>query len=71
MKCIYVILIWSKEVSEIFTSDKKQLKKAIDHAYIANRGGSDMYDAVYKVIKNYSAKVKGRKASFGLRCNSI
>lgn len=48
------------------TNDQKQLKNGIDHAYIADRGGSDLHDAIYGVIKNYFAKVKGRKAIIAL-----
>lgn len=44
------------------TSDRKELSKAINHANIGFRGGSDMHDAVYKIIRDYFASVKGRKA---------
>lgn len=44
------------------TSDKKQLSKAIDTARVNENSGSDMNDAVVKIVKNYFAPIKGRKA---------
>ncbi|MGI9035898.1 MAG: VWA domain-containing protein [Pyrinomonadaceae bacterium] len=44
------------------TSDRKQLSEAVSRASIAARDGSDMNDAVFKVINNYFAAIKGRKA---------
>lgn len=44
------------------TSDTKKLGKAINVAQITGRGGSNMPDAVYKVIRDYFASIKGRKA---------
>jgi Ca-activated chloride channel family protein len=44
------------------TSDKTKLNKAINQAEITGRGGSNMPDAVYKVIRDYFASIKGRKA---------
>lgn len=44
------------------TSDKKQLSKAIEQARINENTGSDMNDAVLKIVKNYFAPLKGRKA---------
>lgn len=45
-----------------FTSDKKKLSEAIDRVAIAGQSGSDMNDAVFKIIENYFAPIKGRKA---------
>ena len=45
-----------------FTSDQKQLSKAINQTRIADEDGSDMNDAVTKVVNNYFASFKGRKA---------
>lgn len=47
--------IWSE-----FTSDQKQLKKAIGK--ISGGGGSTMYDAMYLIMKKHFAPLKGRKA---------
>lgn len=47
--------IWSE-----FTSDQKQLKKAIGK--ISGGGGSTMYDAMYLIMKKHFASLKGRKA---------
>lgn len=44
------------------TSDKKQLSKAIEQARINENAGSDMNDAVLKIVKNFFAPIKGRKA---------
>ena len=44
------------------TSDKKMLSRAIEQAYIADQTGSDMNEAVFRVVKNYFASFKGRKA---------
>jgi Ca-activated chloride channel family protein len=43
-------------------SDQKTLTKAINNLTIADRPGSEMHDAIYQVVKNYFAEVKGRKA---------
>ncbi|MGI8468329.1 MAG: VWA domain-containing protein [Pyrinomonadaceae bacterium] len=45
-----------------FTSDRKKLSEAIDRASIAAQDGSDMNDAVFKIINNFFAPIKGRKA---------
>lgn len=44
------------------TSDRRMLADAVNRAVIAEQSGSDMNDAVFKVIKNYFAPIKGRKA---------
>ncbi|MGI9035414.1 MAG: VWA domain-containing protein [Pyrinomonadaceae bacterium] len=44
------------------TSDRRKLSDAIDRTSIAAQGGSDMNDAVFKVINNFFAPLKGRKA---------
>lgn len=44
------------------TSDRKKLSRAIDDANITDRVGSDMYDAVSKIVNNHFASFKGRKA---------
>jgi len=44
------------------TSDKKKLSKAIDQAQIADKAGSDMNEAVFRVVKNQFESFKGRKA---------
>ena len=45
-----------------FTSDQKKLNKAINRVRIANQGGSNMQDAMYKIVTDGFASVKGRKA---------
>ena len=44
------------------TSDKKKLSKAIGQAQIAGKAGSDMNEAVFRVVKNNFDSIKGRKA---------
>ena len=44
------------------TSDKKKLTKAIDQTQIADKAGSDMNEAVFRVVKNHFDSFKGRKA---------
>jgi len=44
------------------TSDKKKLTKAIDQTRIADKAGSDMNEAVFRVVKNHFDSFKGRKA---------
>lgn len=44
------------------TSDKKKLSKAINETRIAEQTGSDMNDAVFRVVKNHFDSFKGRKA---------
>jgi Ca-activated chloride channel homolog len=44
------------------TADKKKLSRAIESTRIANETGSDMNEAVLKVVKNYFDSFKGRKA---------
>jgi len=48
------------------TSDKKKLTKAIEQTRIANDAGSDMNEAVFRVVKNYFDSFKGRKAVIAL-----
>lgn len=48
------------------TSDKKKLTKAIENARIAGDTGSDMNEAVFRVVKNYFDSFKGRKAVIAL-----
>ncbi len=45
-----------------FTSDRKELLKAIDQTAIANQAGSDMNAAVLKVVNEHFISFKGRKA---------
>ena len=45
-----------------FTADRTKLADAIDRTAIAERSGSDMNDAVSKVIEDLFAPLKGRKA---------
>lgn len=45
-----------------FTSDKKQLSKAIEQARVSEKAGTDMNAAIVQTVKNYFAPVKGRKA---------
>lgn len=49
-----------------FTSDKKQLTKAIREVRIAYDAGSDMNAAVLEIIRKHFAAVKGRKAIISL-----
>ncbi len=44
------------------TADKKQLAKAVNNVRIAENGGSDMNTAVFQIVQNYFASLKGRKA---------
>ncbi len=44
------------------TADKKQLVKAVNNVRIAENGGSDMNTAVFQIVQNYFASLKGRKA---------
>ena len=44
------------------TSDRKQLSRAIEQASISEINGSDMYDAIMRVVQNYFAPLNGRKA---------
>lgn len=44
------------------TADRNKLSKAINHTSITGQSGSDMNDAVYHIINDYFASVKGRKA---------
>ncbi|HEX8287640.1 MAG TPA: VWA domain-containing protein [Pyrinomonadaceae bacterium] len=44
------------------TSDRKMLSNAINQARITETNGSDMYEAVFGVINNHFAALKGRKA---------
>lgn len=49
-----------------FTSDKKQLAKAIREVRIAHDAGSDMNAAVLEIVKRHFAGIKGRKAIISL-----
>ena len=44
------------------TSDRKLLSRAIEQAQISEINGSDMYNAIMRVVQNYFAPLKGRKA---------
>jgi VWFA-related protein len=44
------------------TADRKKLSKAIGEVQIADRSGSDLYDAISLVTKKQFASFKGRKA---------
>jgi len=44
------------------TSDKKKLSKAINQTRIAEQTGSDMNEAVLRVVQKHFAQFKGRKA---------
>jgi len=44
------------------TSDRKALSKAINQARISEINGSDMPDAIFSVVNNHFASLKGRKA---------
>lgn len=44
------------------TSDRKKLSRAIDQARVTNTNGSDMPDAIARVVGDYFASLKGRKA---------
>lgn len=44
------------------TSDRKTLSRAINQARVTETNGSDMPDAIAKVVGNYFAPLKGRKA---------
>jgi VWFA-related protein len=50
------------EILSQLTSDKKVLKNAIEDAKIGDYVGTVLNDAVYNVVKNQFAKIKGRKA---------
>jgi Ca-activated chloride channel family protein len=44
------------------TSDRRTLSRAIEQARITETNGSDMPDAVFSVVNNHFAALKGRKA---------
>ncbi len=44
------------------TNDKKQLSKVVNNVHIAANGGSDLNAAVFQIVDNYFASLKGRKA---------
>ena len=44
------------------TSDRRLLSRAIEQANISEVNGSDMYDAIMRVLQNYFAPLNGRKA---------
>ncbi len=50
------------KVLQEFTSDQKQLSKAINKTSIGARPGSNMQDSVYALVKKQLTEVKGRKA---------
>ncbi len=47
-------------------SDRKVLSTAIERVSISNVNGSDMYEAIAQVTRNYFAELKGRKAIIAL-----
>jgi VWFA-related protein len=47
-------------------SDRKVLSNAIERVSVSNVNGSDMYEAITQVAKNYFADLKGRKAIIAL-----
>ena len=47
-------------------SDRKTLSKAIGRVSISNVNGSNLYEAIDEVTKNYFAEIKGRKAIIAL-----
>jgi VWFA-related protein len=44
------------------TSDQKKLSKAINQASISDKSGSDMNGAVFQIVNNHFASLRGRKA---------
>ncbi len=54
-----------------FTSDQKMLNKAINRVRIADKGGSNMQDAMYQIVTEKFAQVKGRKAIIVLTDGSV
>ncbi len=50
------------EVLSDLTSDQKALEKAVKNAEIGERAGTVLHDAVYQVVNQMFATVKGRKA---------
>jgi len=47
-------------------SDRKVLSNAIERVSVSNVNGSDMYEAITEVARNYFADLKGRKAIIAL-----
>lgn len=47
-------------------SDRKVLSNAIERVSVSNVNGSDMYEAIAQVAKNYFVELKGRKAIIAL-----
>ena len=47
-------------------SDRKVLASAIERVSVSNVNGSDMYEAIAQVTRNYFAALKGRKAIIAL-----
>ncbi|HVE60014.1 MAG TPA: VWA domain-containing protein [Pyrinomonadaceae bacterium] len=47
-------------------SDRKVLSTAIERVSVSNVNGSDMYEAITEVAKNYFSALKGRKAIIAL-----
>lgn len=50
------------KVLQSITDDKKKLKHGIDSVFVADLPGSNMNDAIYRVLTKDFARVKGRKA---------
>jgi len=48
------------------TADKKKLSKAVEQTSVANETGSDMNEAVLRVVTNHFDSFKGRKAIIAL-----
>lgn len=47
-------------------SDRKTLSSAIERVNVSNVNGSDMYEAIARVVENHFAALKGRKAIIAL-----
>lgn len=61
-KALIVSFDYRTQILSGLTSDRKLLSSAIDRTQVTEINGSDMYDAVLRVLQNYFAPIKGRKA---------
>lgn len=61
-KAVIVSFDHRTRVLSNLTSDRKLLSRAIEQTQISEINGSDMYDAIMRVLQNYFAPLKGRKA---------
>ncbi|HSK73330.1 MAG TPA: VWA domain-containing protein [Pyrinomonadaceae bacterium] len=61
-KALIVSFDYRTQILSGLTSDRRLLSSAINRTQVTEINGSDMYDAVLRVIQTYFAPLKGRKA---------